>query len=307
MRSPTGARASAYVRVCAWKSRLLGSLEATSLNLAADATAMQRAVAALGLQAPFERLLHVYQMALRSYPDAAPLLASLLRLHEIENVKLLWRVIVRGHDRRSAKRLWVPIGPLATVPTDALDATKARDLMERLARTPFGPIVTDVARAYNGDLGAAELAFDRWASLQVLAEARKLPRTESLARRLMELVVRERDSEILRRGERWFGLSEGAVQTERVWRRAPSPAAERPRAAAPTPSRPEDPVALRAQRLRLCRRAFVGDPFAVAPAVALVLLAEEELRGVRALIERQGEPSLDAAAARAMAGAQFGP
>lgn len=292
MRQPAGRRATAYVRVCAWKSRLLGRLEATTLMLAADAAAMQRAVTTLGLEAPLERLVRVYRMTLRGYPDAAPVLLALLRLHEIENVKLLWRVVMLGRDRRAARRLWIPLGPLATVPIEALDSSSGRDLVERLARTPFASIVAGLARAYGNDTGAAELAFDRWASQQLLAAVAALHPAEKVARQLIESVVHERDCEILRRGERWFGLSESAARAA---------AAEPAEAAGPL----SEVSALRAQRLRLCRRAFVGDPFAAAPAIALVLLAEEELRGARALIERRGEAALDAAAARAMAGALF--
>lgn len=294
MRAASGARASAYARVCAWKSRLLGRLEATSLLVAADAASMQRAIAALGIEHRFERLMGVYRMVLRAYPDGAPLLRSLLRLHEIENLKLLWRAIIRRRNHGSLQRLWLPLGGLASIPLETLRVTTLRDLTQQLATTPFGPIAADVARAFGDDLGAAELAFDRWASLQLLEQARRLPRTESLARRLVELVLLERDSEILRRGQRWFGLSEAAARAS---------VADRLFSAAT----PADAALLRSQRLRLCRRAFIGDPFALAPAVALVLLAEEELRGVRALIERAGDASLDAVAARAMAGAEFAP
>ena len=40
---------------------------------------------------------------------------------------------------------------------------------------------------------------------------------------------------------------------------------------------------LRQQRRRLCRQAFLEAPFCLAPAVALVLLKEEDLRGVAAI------------------------
>ena len=67
-----------------------------------------------------------------------------------------------------------------------------------------------------------------------------------------------------------------------------------------------DVVALRRERLRLCRRAFAGSPFLLAPAVAIVLLAEEEVRAVRALVEREGDERLDAALVRALAASQIG-
>lgn len=299
MRHPSGSRASAYARSCAWKSRLLSRIDAAPLKMAADPAAMQRALTALGFEHPYERLLRIYGMALRAYPDAAPLLRSLLRLHEIENLKLLWRVTVRGRARAALQRLWLPLGTLATIPARIAEVRSLRELTERLAATPFGSIASDVARSFGDDLGAAELAFDRWASLQLLGAARRLPPGEVIARRLIELVARERDSEILRRGTKWYGLSDAAARA--ATSRDPSH-----RLRGEGGRRPDEGAAdIREQRLLLCRRAFVGDPFAVAPAVALVLRAEEEMRGVRALIERQGDASLDAAARRATAGTEF--
>jgi len=282
-------RPTAYVRICAWKSRLLSRAEAASLMAAAEPAAIRRAVVALGLDAPLPRLLRVYRMTLRAVPDAAALLRALLRLHEIENVKLLWRTVVRGHDLRAARRLWIPLEDLATVAPSAMEAPNPRALTETLARTPYGVIFADAVRSFSGD-GAAEPAFDRWGSLQLLDAARALPKHESLARRLAESVVRERDAEALRRGERWFGVSHPAALTA---------------GAAPRGGRTADAVEIREERLRLCRRAFIGQPFTLAPSVALVLLAEAEMRAVRALVERQGEEVLDAAATRAMAGAGF--
>lgn len=288
MKSPSGSRAAAYARLCAWKSRLLGRVEANALLIAADAAALQRTLAALGIEPGFDRLLRVYRMAFRAVPDAAPLLRALLHRHEIENVKLLWRTAVRHRDPARLQRLWIPLGALASI-APLQNPVRIRDVAQHLAKTPLGPIAADVARAFGDDLAAAELAFDRWISQQLLDQARRIPRSESLARRLVELLVRERDSEILRRGERWFGLSSAAC---RQWSSGLSR------------SSPADAGAA-SQRLRLCRRAFVGDPFALAPAIALVLLAEEEMRAVRAIVERRGDSALDAAVARAMAGAEF--
>ena len=62
---------------------------------AADAASMQRAVAAIGVESPMQRLLRVYQTAMRGYRDGVPLFRALLQLHEIENVKLLWRATAK--------------------------------------------------------------------------------------------------------------------------------------------------------------------------------------------------------------------
>jgi hypothetical protein len=163
-----------------------------------------------------------------------------------------------------------------------LDGATPVELATQLAGTPYAEIASTVARAHGDDLVAAELAFDRWATQTLLGEARKLPRRESIARRLIELVVRERDAQLELRGAKWYGL-------ESI-----------------TPSGNVDVVAIRKERLRLCRRAFIGSPFRLAPALAVLLLAEEELRAVRALIERQGDERLDAAFMRTAAASQIG-
>ena len=246
---PSGSIAYAHARMRACKSRLLTRVDALPLFTASDAAAMQRVVAVLGLEDPMQRLLRVYTTAIRGYPRGAPLFRALLQLHEIENVKLEWRL--------------------------------RRDTTNDFAGTPFAQIVKTVARAHANDIAAAELAFDRWASQRLLDEARRLPRREALARRLVELVVKERDSEIVRRGAKWYGLTSVS-------------------------GRAEDVMSMRRERLRLCRRTFAGSPFLLAPAVAVILLAEEEVRAVRALVERQGDQTLDPPLLRALAGSQLG-
>ncbi|HLJ73456.1 MAG TPA: V-type ATPase subunit [Thermoanaerobaculia bacterium] len=286
---PSGSRAYGYARVRAWKSRLLTREDVAPLLTATDAASVQRALAVLGPESSFQRLLRIYEVVIRTNRASVPLFRTMLRLHEIENVKLLWRAVVRHRDRDRTRKLWIPFGSLATIPTSATVAATLRELADALADTAFSGIANDVLRAYADDLSSAELAFDRWASRQLFEEIRKLPRTESLARHLLELVIRERDSEILRRGEKSFGLSAAAT-----------------RAAAGTQVS-DDPQLLRKQRLRICRRALRGDPFTLAPIVGLILLAEEEVRAVRALVERQGDAALDAPLARAIAGSQIAP
>ncbi len=274
-----GPLAYGHARIRACRSRLLTREEAAPLFTASDDASIQRVLAALDLEHPFGRLLRVYRTAIRGYGHAAPLFRALLRLHEIENVKLLWRVaIARQHHDRIA-RLWLDLGDLATVAI--LDPGTPGELAKELAKTPYAAIAATVARVHEGDLAAAELAFDRWASQQLLGENARLPRRESLTRRLIASVLEERDAQLPARGATWFGLTSVV-------------------------SHQTDITALRQERLRLCRRAFVGDPFLLAPPVAVILLAEAELRAVRALVERQGDNALDAPLAKALAGSQIG-
>ena len=239
---PSGARAFAYARARAWKSRLLTRDELLPLLAVADAERIRRSI-----EPPFAKLMRLYHLW------QTPLTQAMLRLHEIENVKLLWRATSRGKPFDS--KLWIPLGSLATVRNER--AFTLRDLVDSLAKTPYAKIANDVLRASRDDIAAAELAFDRWASRSLLDEARKLPRREQLARQLIEALVAKRDAR-----------------------------------------QPLD-LAL------LCRRAFRGDPFALAPVIALILLTEAEVRAVRGLIERQGDTALDPAFARAAAGSQL--
>lgn len=274
-----GGIAYAHARMLAWKSRLLTRMDAAPLFTASNATEMQRVLGALEIRDPLTRLLRIYAMAIRGYQHGAALFRTLLRLREIENVKLLWRLTAKPSRGDALERLWIDLGELATV--KKLDAATPNALAEALRDTPYVSIAATVARAHGNDVGAAELALDRWASQQLRDEAQRLPRSETLSRRLIASVIRERDAQLAVRGEKWFGL-------------------------ATVPSEAFDVVALRRERLRLCRRAFVGSPFLLAPAIAIVLLAEEEVRAVRALVEREGDTSLDAAMVRTLAASRIG-
>src|SRR5581483_1397237 len=151
---PSGARAFGYARARAWKSRLLTREDIPTIDRDAD---------------PFTKLLRLYEL----FP--MPVTRAMLRLHEIENVKMLWRAASRGIH--FDERLWIPLGSLATVRNQP--AFTLRELVDSLAKTPYEKIANDVLRAFREDLGAAEMAFDRWASRQLLDEARKLPRREA--------------------------------------------------------------------------------------------------------------------------------
>jgi vacuolar-type H+-ATPase subunit C/Vma6 len=285
-----GTLAYAHARIRAAKSRLLTRADAGPLFAAADAAGVQRAVAALEIEYPMQRLVRVYQTAIRGYSNGASLFRALLRRHEIENVKLLWRLTAKRGQREALPRLWLDLGALATVPM--VDAATPRELAEHLAKTPYAAITARIARVHGNDIAAAELALDRWVSERLLEESRRLPHRESLARRLVELVVRERDAEIVRRGAKWYGLASAPTRVSVPQQTGASV--------------PQEAQTLLSVQKKLCRRAFVGSPFLLAPAVAVVLLAEEEVRAVQALVERQGDEQLDAPMLRAIAGSQIG-
>jgi len=136
----------------------------------------------------YGRLIAEYVVAVRACPAAGAAIRVLACVHEIENVKLAWRAVVRRREVSDWMPSWRPMGALETVNRDACkDATTLPALVAALARTPYGEIARVVARAHSADPGAAAAAFDRWIAAQVVAGADALPRHESAARELLRL------------------------------------------------------------------------------------------------------------------------
>ena len=258
------ARAYAFARVCAWRGAMLRPEELFAVRGTTDGQASQHAASALGIESDakrFARLLDRYRLVLRVYPEHAGLIGALLRLHEIENVKLAWRALVRDADPETWVPLWRDFGDLATIPR-VRGVTSLHDFVELLKATPYGAIAAEVFKVSPH----AEMAFDRWASAEVVRLAKALPRSEALARELALRIVRKRDDELRARGAATFGLSEAAVDAAIVVR-------ERP------PRRMHDP--------------FAGQAFRLAPALAFIELAEREYAQATAVVERNGDPELD--------------
>ncbi len=249
--NPAHARAHSRIRV--WKARLWSRADLGPLLYAADARARRRALLALTLDPDravepqlLTRVVAVYRAAIHAYAGEDTLLRALLRLHELENLKLGWRAIIRRHAEGRWAPLWRDLQDLTALPIEPWrGATDLSPVTSQLAATPYGAIAEKVRRAAGDDLAAAEAAFDRWGSSSVLEAAD--PR-EKLARSLAENVVIER--------------------TARQQRGDVAPVLER--------------------RLQLCRRAFVTDQFTLAPAVALVLMAELEQRAATSAAESAG-------------------
>lgn len=285
-----GDLAYTHARLRAWRSRLLRRPDVLPLLAARDAAAHTRALAAIGAatggearEHAFERLLNIYRIAIRGYREHALLFLSLLRLHEVENIKLAWRAIARYEVESQWHALWRPLGSLGSVTFEQCRAAESlADLVDRLAKTPYGEIVKQLYRAHRDDGTAFEFGLDRWASQILLAEAAKLRATEPLAASLVESVVRSRDAQIRQRGETAYGLSASAA------------------AAQPHLSEKHADVAT------LLRRASRGGPLSLAPGLAVVLLAESELRAVIALTERHGREELDAAIENVLAPSLMG-
>jgi vacuolar-type H+-ATPase subunit C/Vma6 len=252
-----------------------------------------------------QQLLGWYAILIRSAPAGRQLFLALAGLHEIENVKLLWRAATRGHAFTRWSPLWRPLGAVETVSAESCrDCRSLAAIAEALSPTPYAEVVESMRRAHSADPVAAELGFDRWASRRLADRASALPAREHAARALALDVVRERDLNLLRRGVRTFRLSPDAVVAGLVQLPGELGAAALQRLAEWTPA--DAPLAKdwprmwrrvaggatewnglmlawRRARREACRRAFLGQPFCLAPAVALLLFGEEEVRGLTAV------------------------
>ena len=275
----TGAMAFANARVRAMKSRLLGHEIAGRVVAGLGAVHDDRIDRARSL----ESLIDCYVTILKSYPRGQPLWLALLRRHEIENIKLLWRVIATGAAAGSWPRHWIDLGSLATVSLDAgRECRTLPSLVESLRHSPYASIAADMCRAHGDDAAAAEFGFDRWIDSGISEAAANLPAADRTAVEMAMAVVRERHFNVARRLAA-AGLPAPPATLPRHWQRHAPPAAD--------PDRLQ--VWLRARRRRLCRQAFREAPYCLAPAVAMLLLKEEEIRGLDALA------SFDAATADA--------
>lgn len=233
----------------------------------------------------YARLIGDYVMTLRAFPAARAVLEALARLHELENVKLAWRAVVHRAPPAAWHDAWRPMGALETVRRQDCDVlATVRQLAGVLGATPYARIARDVAAAHADDLAAAELAFDRWGSSALAAAALALPRRERLARDLACLVVRERDAAIMARAIQVLGV-------------APELA---PRMCALPVEEPRGERRIRAARRLACRRAFLGDPFTLAPPLALLLMREDEARALLSVGELRARGADAATALRVL-------
>ena len=317
-------RAFGHARVHALHARLLRREDGERLRAARDPLLVARA---FGIEAAdagqvsrafVARLVADAEKLVRAYPEAGPLLFAIVGLHEVENLKLGWRAVARGLAAERWTGLWRPLGRLARLRPEAFrESSSLRQVSDALARTPYALLAAETLRAHPDDPAAAEMAFDRWASLRIVEAARALPPGEEGARRLCSSLVRERDLDALLRAPA-RGLSPAAAAgATALLQRELNPEVLRTLAeaavGAPLPRLPRHfpraagladlALVLRRERGAACARAFRGEPFLLAPPVALLLLRDAEARAVAAFCE---EPRSDAGLLRAVAGTALG-
>ncbi|HEY7174701.1 MAG TPA: V-type ATPase subunit, partial [Micromonosporaceae bacterium] len=182
---------TAYARMHALKSRLWTPLDRPLLAVA-GITPGGRAVTA-DPEAVWPDLVRWYSVLIATYRSAAPLLEALIRRHEVENLKLLWRAAVRR--RVPPHRSWRPLGLLGVI-TFSTRLSSPEELVHRLDSTPYSSVARTLLRTHGTDLPATEIGLDRWVWNRVWTEAERLPRAECDAVRLVRLLVMDSDVEL---------------------------------------------------------------------------------------------------------------
>lgn len=335
--SALGRRAYANARVRARRSRLLGIDDAGALRMADGAGSARRTLATLGLEVPdirvvfeaaFQRVVESYRIVLRSYPVGSDVVRALLRRFEVENIKFVWRALVRHRGPGAWAAFWHELGDLGAVSRVACrEVASIGDLVRALERTPYETLARSSLRPRADNPQAAELALDRWTSRQIADAAEALPARQLETTALVRMVVRERDVELLARGASRYGLDPDLVAASTVvltgeasresltrlaaWRPSAGPLhAYLPRAlgvgAAGVTDWDDLRLVMRRQRRRACASAFVGAPFRLVTGIALLLFEEEEARALAALVEVPRQADQDRPLGRALAASLMG-
>ena len=283
--------AYAQARMRALKATLWDASTAAALR---GRVAHRRAAAAPAFDraGAFASLVRCYVTLMRAYPDPTAVIRSMLRIHQVENLKLLWRCTIRRRD--VPEGTWLALGPLAAFAAEPAPSLPL--LVEQLPRGEYRTIAAETFRSHRTDLFAAELAFDRWASAALDRAVEALPVAEYRTRDLVRARLRLRDLDLLRRGVRSFHLDPVFVARLTVRLSTECPHAALVRLAAWDEGRevPELPRVIRhaargardwhgivegAARawMHECHRAFSGSPYQLAPAVAVLMLKEHEI------------------------------
>jgi hypothetical protein len=272
----------------------------------------------------FDELIAVYRTVGRGYAELDAVIDGLLARHELTNVLLMLRAMLRRRAASVVGPFWRDLRDLASVGQDAAaDADTPGALAAVVARSRLAAVAPLIREARVESLAAASLAAERqtWRAIDQAFLA--LPRREASSRALGALLVIEQDVNWLRRAPSFAAIDPVAAA------RATSVLAREltaPRLAALATWTPErGPIAatlplgwawartahdwdalvtaVRRARRRHCERAFVGAPFSLALPLAVVLLKEEEMKAVATAAEGS-DRSL--AAERAYAASLFG-
>ncbi len=164
-------------------------------------------VAVTARRAVLARLMALYRAAIELYPEHRDLFLAMLRLHELENVKLLWRAVMRQSPREEWMEHWRDVESAAgspALPCPRSTPDSLHDLARFLEHTAYAGLARRVVAEHGGDRAAAELAFDQWGTSMLLRAAHALPAKERLARQLLDSLAASRNAEL-------YGVSDAAL------------------------------------------------------------------------------------------------
>jgi vacuolar-type H+-ATPase subunit C/Vma6 len=224
------------------------------------------------LAAAYSRLVDDHVVMRRAYPESRPALAALMQLHELENLKLLWRAVVRGTAMVDWRGSWRPLGVLQIVsPEWFTSALTVMGLTRALQATPYGELGTTLRRSHGHDVAAAELAIDRFGTHALASAHDRMPVVERSARRLLRAIVHRREALAHARASPTVGrpIQRRLIDTQ-------------PNVAA------------------LARHVLSFEPFSFAVPLALILMREEEVRRLLTLSEVRARRLSPVAARHAM-------
>ena len=225
----------------------------------------------------FSRLIADHVVMRRAYPEARAALAALLQLHELENLKLLWRAAVRGTAGAEWRGSWRPLGVLQTIRLDSFAGPLTlAALTATLQATRYRELAEATRQSHGQDVAAAELAIDRFGTAALVSAHDRLPRRERSARKLLRAIIDHRNARLEQRASTMVGR--------------------------PDQSR----LASRTPITALARRLLAREPFSLAVPLALILLRDEEGRRLVTLSEVRARHLSAVAARRAMEAASRG-
>jgi vacuolar-type H+-ATPase subunit C/Vma6 len=250
------------------------------------------AILALG----YSRLVDDHVVMRRAYPEAREVLAALLQLHELENLKLLWRAAVRGTASTGWRGLWRPLGELQTIALESFaGGLTLPALTAALRPTPYAALAEAAIQAHGQDVAAAELAIDRFGTHRLASAHDRLPVSERSARTLLRAVIDRRDASMYQRARSTLGLTADAASVMITRAEHGGGRSVQSRLADQHP-----------RITALTRRVLALEPFSLALPIALILLREDEVGRMITLSEVRARRLSPAEARRAMEAASLG-
>ncbi len=249
----------------------------------------------------FQKLVASYESVLRNHRSSSDLLTALIRRHEIENLVLAWRAMCGGVPEVLWTRWWLPLGELATLELKRFRSARTEHAFP--AAVDGTPWTAPVRASVSARSGAPlERALNRWVWNEILAEVGRIDPEQKMVVRVVRQLVRERDITCLAAASSEDAI-EDAIDAMVLLPLEYSRSSIHSLALTPREDLERHPLVeslvCRRRRIRRmehlaatihrellneCRRQVPGSSFELAPAFARLLLREEELGGLIAIV-----------------------